>query len=738
MSHWKRLSQKQKAFYMGILVLALATTAWASGRYVSLTDPDSTAAAQTRAEALKAPFLAPEAVFIQATSEFGELGNVLVTVRLTAEQLAGKEEDGTRDFVVLGNPDAPVILRDDGRGGDRKTGDGTFSGPAFVSDSELQARGESDRDTFNDQPDTDRKIPLFKGRAAVDVTEPVPFDIESFKAGQAVRLGPAVAFLQPESESRDETDPDPKSGLKISSPAPVALGTNPFQEKVLIIRNVNVVTDPARTIDPCTNVGNPNGVWTFKHLVTEMANEGDSGINPSDFVENWLKNWNPANPLTINNDAIPSRAQMNTILNQWPRISGKLDLDESPLRLLAILPRIDLRRTASGGGYSNASGAFLDAGEVRFVFGFVGKPGWNLSGLVGAVQIPGKPSGCRALPFTVIFEYRVPKCKCEDVRSWAQQWRILAMLEPSNANYRNHLQVLTESFVAAGSNPRNPNGSALGQLRTNEVALQAPWELREFQLTQFPFTFLQETTVEDTPQDIFNNVPNPTTNPTLFGWNLWVQGFLSPPTFEGAIPLVPLFFPSGNNFMAGHSTVPDTPGTITHHWMAQGLNINVSDNPGNPNILRLNWARHRVSRAACNGCHRRETFTHFVHIDPSNTIPGSNPALPAEISRFLSGINGLGDPADAVVNGDPEEVAANGNPKRNFDDLARRQLDLQAVANMTCFYFHHVNVAHVQASIALSGRLPDNLFEGLAPVPVHQRVSVAVDDMTADHVTEAH
>ena len=48
-----------------------------------------------------------------------------------------------------------------------------------------------------------------------------------------------------------------------------------------MIRDPAVVTDPTRTWDPCTNAGNANGVWTFNHLMTQMANQPRSGIDPS-------------------------------------------------------------------------------------------------------------------------------------------------------------------------------------------------------------------------------------------------------------------------------------------------------------------------------------------------------------------------------------------------------------------------------------------------------------------------
>ncbi len=742
MKQWKRLSRKHRVSYLTLAVLVLATTGWAGGHWMQDEKASVSPVLEetSAAERLSAPLPRPEGAFIQRTNRFGELGNVLVTVQLSAADLEAKKADGTGEFIIIGNPEAPVVLRDDGLGGDATAADGIFTAPASVDEEELAARETSDTTELNSR--SDKLQPKFDGRAAVGVVTPVAFDFKGFNNGARVPLGPAVTFLDAEGQavSSGQGQPAQPASLlqnKISSAAPVVLGTNVYQDRVLMIRDVGVVTDPTRTVEPCTQAGNPNGVWTFNHLMTQMTNSAQTGIDPADFVMNWLQNWMVNKNGVINGDpTLPARTVMSSIITQWPRRpDGKLDLAQSPLRLLSINPRPDLRLTTGGGGpYSNTNGNFLDAGEARFIFGFVMKPGWT-GNFLGAVQIPGLPNGCRALPFTVIFEFRVPKCNCEGVKSWAQQWDALKNFVPGSAAYNSRLQAITQQFVLANSNPRKPNGSALGQLRTNEVALAAPWELREFQLTQQPFTFLQETTVADTPEDGFNNNANGTGRLLQ-----WIVNVIKPALLAGheaPTAQVPLFF-GGAPFLAGNSLVPDNPGVITHHWNAPGLNINVTANPGNLNILRENWARHRVSRAACSGCHRREVFTHFVHVDPASTIPLANPALPAELSEFLTGINGLGDPADALANALPVSNKANGNPKRNFDDLARREQDIKQLARMNCFRFHQANAVLLADSLATTGRLPVDLFEGMSVIPPEFRVSVSVDDMMANHISEVH
>src|SRR5690606_1273759 len=114
----------------------------------------------------------------------------------------------------------------------------------------------------------------------------------------------------------------------------------------LMITDKSVVQDPKRTYDPCTGTGNADGVWTFKHLMTEMANEPRSGLTPEDFTLEFLLTW--LFPRDINSDLVTERPAMwDTVVEPWLLASGgrTLDLDKAPFRLLAIVNRLDLRKT---------------------------------------------------------------------------------------------------------------------------------------------------------------------------------------------------------------------------------------------------------------------------------------------------------------------------------------------------------------------------------------------------------
>lgn len=707
--------------------LALATASADEARLIPLPDQAVAVSAEVESE-----LPAPQRILVQKTTAFPNRGNVLVTVELSAEGAAEKAAEG-KDFITIGSEDAQIILRDDGRGGDPTAGDGRFTGIATVDDAEMAERGEEDSAALTTKAESSEFV--FAGRSFGGAESVTPFDASAFLAGAQVELDTAIVVLDEDKKkgvkSAEPTEGAPAAstfskevaGLSLGAPGPSPGVTSTFQDRVLFIRDPAVVQDPTRTWNPCTG-GNPNGVWTFKHLMTEMANQPASGIDPSTFVEQWLSTWTQNPGPTINGTTVTTRALMQKVIDNWRIDSGggPLDLGKAPLRLLSIVSRLDLRSTTGGGGGygANVTGNFLDAGEARFIFGVVIPPTWaDTSGFIAPTPIAG--TGCDALPFTIIFEYRVPKCDCFDVRSWARQWVALRNFTPGTAAYNSRLHRITEQFVRRNANPIRPNGSAIGQVRTNEVTLPqvAPfgnivWELREFQLTQMPFSMLNESTTADTPSDVFNAVS------PLFGggttFDSWVTGNIRPAlvaagNVEGPVPAVPLFF-SGGNFLGANPQVPEAnPGIITYHW--DGTTLNLADN-------FTNWARHRASRNACSGCHRDETDTPFVHAEPST--PNMGPAI---ISGFLSGINNVPDPA-------------NGTPLRHFDDLLRRERDLRKLAKIRCFRFHPVALAHVTSALETERRLPDDLFGGEPPIPPEQQPALAVDDMRRNPITEVH
>ena len=435
------------------------------------------------------------------------------------------------------------------------------------------------------------------------------FDFQAFSQTQGIFVQPSFDFRQIEPgatehialsvTSSPDIEPDdyqiPFSAFAFSNNFEFLSGSVVYSvqgtpcsvrtSKELMIKAVSVVDDPVRTA--------PGGAWTFGRLMENMA--PTAAAAPA-MVESMLQTW--LSDQTVNGFSIPARpAMQDLVLSSFPRTpSGELDLSRAPVRLLAIVNRIDLRDLANG-----------NAGEGRFVFGVLDQFG-------------------NQQQFTMIFEYKIPATTEQDVLDSANRWHALSALPFPSEEYNAALQALTDRFTGRDAAPGRINGSALGQFRTNEIALSFEWQFREFHLS--PTTgLLQPETVALTPDLSFRNT-------TMLG------DFIN--ANETAIlaqtHTVPLTF-AGQPFLTG-SVTNDLRG-----WDAPNVN--------NPE------AREKFSLNTCNGCHSsRETNTGFLQVFPRN------PGQEAFLSGFLTGTRVLDFGANVI---------------RLFNDLGRRNRDLHVL-----------------------------------------------------------
>jgi hypothetical protein len=369
-------------------------------------------------------------------------------------------------------------------------------------------------------------------------------------------------------------------------------GCHVSTRRELMIRDLSVVDDPIRTGFDAPASDSRRGVWTFKHLMEQLA---PTAAQAPDVVEALLTTF--TTPQTVNGFTIDARPGMlPTILEPWPRVNGKLDLARAPLRLLAIVNRMDLRNLDQG-----------HAGEGRFIFNFLSPDGFPLEA-------------------TLILEYHLPATTEAQVKTLANKWHALGALAVPSEPYNAALQAITDGFTKRGAAPGLPNGSALSQLRTNEIAFGggAEWQLREFNLNAAGQ--LLPATIKLTPD-------RPTFDNTA-ALASWVNA--NEPAILAEQHQVPLMF-QGAPFLTG--SVFNDLGT----WRADGIT--------NPE------ARHKFALNTCNGCHSLdETGTFFLQ------VAGRFPGQEAPLSGFLTGIT-IGDP----VTGEP----------RTFKDLSRRNADLK-------------------------------------------------------------
>jgi hypothetical protein len=370
-------------------------------------------------------------------------------------------------------------------------------------------------------------------------------------------------------------------------------GCHVSSQRELTIRDIGVVDDPVRTAFTPTASDPRQGAWSFGRLMQRLSR---TDADAPDVTEAMFRTF--LSPQTINTFTVNTRPPMDTIVLQpWPRTSdGKLDLAHAPMRLLAIVNRLDLKDLAKG-----------KAGEGRLVYGILDSNGNPLQG-------------------TVIFEYLLPADGEAGYLEWANAFHALqAQTFPSEA-YNQALQALTDRFTARGAIPSNPNGSALIDIRTNEIDLSQDfvWQLREFHIS--PTTgFMAPATVFLTPDAAFNSSERLGRFINQNETAVLAETHEVPEVFEGTPFLGGAIF---NNI---------------DFWNAPGIT--------NPE------ARHKFSLNTCNGCHGAETQTTFLQINPR--VPGQ----PSVLSGFLNGET-VSDP----VTGLPRRLA----------ELARRRQLLES------------------------------------------------------------
>jgi hypothetical protein len=369
------------------------------------------------------------------------------------------------------------------------------------------------------------------------------------------------------------------AGLKaaIAEPAPLA-----NQDK--IVSQCLMITDLAVVNDPRAAQG---GKWSFGYLLRSMANTPATGIRAEELARRWLAHWEQDQ--TINGFTVHKRDAIQAVIDRWPKLEdGRLDLDRAPFRLLAIVNRIDLRNNLVLGAPRLGDGG---AGEGRFVYCLIDETGSPLN-------------------FTVNFEFAVKRHTFEEVKQWARLWYDLKDLTLGSDEYLQALEAITEQFAAPAIDPEQPpSGSALAQLRTNEIELGALWEMREFQLDTRNSGYLRQVTVKQNPDISLDN------SQVLLDWITREQNAILDKRHS-----IPVEFPTGEPFLAGSSLM-----RVNFRWtLPDGAD------PG------LEPARSQFALHTCNGCHFAETNTQFVHIVPRRADKASR------LSQFLK-TPGTGD-----------------------------------------------------------------------------------------------
>jgi cytochrome c553 len=339
-------------------------------------------------------------------------------------------------------------------------------------------------------------------------------------------------------EDLDTNDMEPPPDPDLQSEAmPRRITTNGCAntfdfEKELVIRELAVVEDPVRTTGA--------GVWTFGHLVAELSGARD----PKALAKEWLQTWTTSPRLDGERVDGNASTVQDVLIGPWNE-SG-FALAKAPFRLLVIALRPEVG----------------DGAELRFIYGAT------------------SPAGT-ALPMTVAFEYAITS-------AFMVRWHeTLAPLAKGSAAYRDALALLTEEAIHDAT---KTNGSSLKQLRTNEAAIDFPWDLREFRLSATAGGTLARARLAGQPKVRFDGDARLATGVTS-----------AMETYQAIIP--------SEDFA----------------WNVPGMGAQ---------------ERRRFALTTCAGCHSRETNTRFTHIKPREA------GKRADLSAFLQ--SRTCEPADAA------------------------------------------------------------------------------------------
>jgi hypothetical protein len=426
--------------------------------------------------------------------------------------------------------------------------------------------------------------------------------------------------------------------------------------KELVITDPRVIASPLETrFDPSHPSGrHPAGAWSFGRLVHNMLPPAsrNSRAAASQLVMGWLKTWETDQQPNPTVTAARARPAIRLLITEpWKTASGcadptspetdascLLDFTKAPLRLMAIVNRPDLRiirddDTAIGG-------------EGRFVFQVVG-PTLGVDAATNALRI--MDPAIKPQKFTVILEYSLPVSHRIETLIWAHRWHMLGLL-PFGIGFNAVLRTITHDFAGPDADRRRPNGNALNQVRTNEVALMGArfpttgfvaakqfWELREFRLTS---AGLAPHTVNLEPSRLFDvsratqvdGEGTRTAELELFlgqhAAEVVAEEFRLPHALSGNSALVGTA-PYG---AWGKRTNPNPP-TIP----SAGITSDFVDVPVE--------VRDSFAINTCAGCHRHETDTrHFMHI---TSVAAMEPADKVD-DRARIGV-GPNSPEDAIV-----------------------------------------------------------------------------------------
>lgn len=376
--------------------------------------------------------------------------------------------------------------------------------------------------------------------------------------------------------SRDVVDTRYELALAVMRSNPPAID----KDRSVLVTNRAVVEDDHFTFDPRpTPLGEPAQPWAFPKLLKDAFVR--AGFPASSAEQNFKRMVDELTKPLVSQCG-PEEAEQRGFVNftqEWTKIDASTSLNNVPLRLLAILNRLDKARISTDPSCPvSDSGHFgLSGGELRFEFG-----GIDAAGKVTEVAF--------------ILEYPMKCLSKAQFGSLAVSWAGLPPIAQT-ANYTIALSTVIATMFANSS----------GELRFRSLTrpdVGGFWSVAQYQLApSIPLNAHvldrqicgRRTQVSDTPN------PDCSHDPDVIDF---VSKTVPIDADEYDVP-APLAVRRTLIGKADPFSVP--PGTLTED------------------------RRHRVALNLCVGCHVSETGNDGLHIQNRNRRAAS------AISKFLSG-----------------------------------------------------------------------------------------------------
>ncbi len=413
-----------------------------------------------------------------------------------------------------------VKLYDNGTNGDRNAGDNIYT-----TKLDFEISNFIDQiNALNTSLSTQSNFVIYDGHDAEVDTNFIPFDIVRFNNGEQVFFDlKIIQAAQCESEI--------------------------LKQNSLFITDLAVVEDLARNYNPCADVGNVQGLYTFGTFIRGLCNTSLTGMTPKEFLKNWISYYAEDQTFSLSTPYGPNRPvtvakrerTMNLIIRPWIAKANGVSqqnyssyistgptgttgihennwkalwdatpedslLKYAPFRMMAIVNRLDLRgNMAYGTNALNGTQFNKNTGETRFIFTLISL--YDHSDGSGFTMRPGDPPLTHGIEFgnknnaeaidwrgmNLIFEYQNLDMNSCELQDFAQAWLDLSSYTLGSSGYKDALDSLVSPIILGGSISSSVNnGSTLGRLRSNEKVLfpastnvDSTWPAANWQFRQF-------------------------------------------------------------------------------------------------------------------------------------------------------------------------------------------------------------------------------------------------------------